>query len=304
MDKIIESVDSGVDDLFANEPFSPPAAVLPVTLHGPVDLAGFRPAARRLLAQQIPPDRVRWHCSAAVGPAVPLERSAQDAVADAPSVNVPPEFLTLCQSVIQHRDPGRFDLLYRLLWRLAHEPALRHDLLDADMAQAQRMAQAVRQDQHSMKALLRFRSVQDDSFKTHPEGGPLHLAWFAPEHHIVEAVAPFFAQRFGQMRWAILTPERSLAWDYARPLASHFVASRGPADEPVGGALGALRFGPGVRLPDAPAIDASAQRWLSIYLQTFPAARRRRQALPKDKRPRDWKQLVQSPRVSGAAAER
>jgi probable DNA metabolism protein len=294
MDKIIESVDSGVDDLFANEPFSSPAAALVLTLQGPVDLAGFRQAARRLLAQHLTPAQVRWHSGDAVLPTAPLASNAQDTAADvpsAPSVNVPPEFLALCQSVIQHRDPGRFDLLYRLLWRLVHEPALRHDLLDADMAEAQRMAQAVRQDQHSMKALLRFRSVQDDSFKTHPEGGPLHLAWFEPAHHIVEALAPFFAQRFAQMRWAILTPERSLTWDYARPQARHFAL----AGEPAEGALGALRFGPGVRLQDAPPADASAQRWLGIYRQTFPAARRRRQALPKEKLPRDWHGPAQSP---------
>jgi probable DNA metabolism protein len=304
MDKITVS---GTDDLFANEPFAPPAAVLSVTLQGPVDLAGFRQAARRLLAQRIAPGQVRWHCSAAVGPATPPERSAQDSTADAPSVSsvsVPPEFLSLCQNVIQHGDPGRFDLLYRLLWRLAHEPALRHDLLDADMAQAQRMAQAVRLDQHSMKALLRFRSVQDDSFKTHPEGGPLHLAWFEPAHHIVEALAPFFAQRFAQMRWAILTPERSLAWDYARPHASHFAGVRALADERADVALGALRFGPGIRSQDAPPADASAQRWLSLYRQTFQRTRRRRQALPRETLSRDWQTLALSPCISGAAAER
>jgi probable DNA metabolism protein len=293
MDKIIESVDSGTDDLFANEPFSPPAAAL----QGPVDLAGFRQAARHLLAQRIAPDQVRWHCSAS---ALSVNK-VQDAAADAPSVNVPPEFLSLCQSVIQHRDPGRFDLLYRLLWRLAHEAALRHDLLDADMARAQGMAQAVRLDQHRMKALLRFRSVQDDSFKTHPEGGPLHLAWFEPAHHIVEAIAPFFAQRFAQMRWAILTPERSLAWDYAKPHASHFALARALADEP---ADGALRFGPGLSAQDAPPADASAQRWLSVYRQIFPAARRRRQALPKEKLPRDWHSLAQPSCICGATSER
>jgi probable DNA metabolism protein len=303
MDKI--SV-SGTDDLFANEPFCSPAAALSVTLQGPVDLAGFRQAARRLLAQHIAPGQVRWHCSV-VGPATPPERNAQDSAAVAPSVssvNVPPEFLSLCQSVIQHRDPGRFDLLYRLLWRLAHEPALRHDLLDADMAQAQRMAQAVRQDQHSMKALLRFRSVQDDSFKTHPEGGPLHLAWFEPAHHVVEALAPFFAQRFAQMRWAILTPGRSLAWDYARPHVSRLAGGRALASEPTDAFQGALRFGPGVSAQNAPSADASAQRWLSLYRQTFQRTRRRRQALPRETLPHDWHSPAQSPNIGGVGAER
>lgn len=68
------------------------------------------------------------------------------------------------------------------------------------------MAQAVRRDLHKMKAFVRFRSVHDERFRAHPEDGPLHVAWFEPEHHIVGAVAPFFARRFTQMRWAILTP--------------------------------------------------------------------------------------------------
>ena len=70
------------------------------------------------------------------------------------------------------------------------------------------MAQAVRRDMHKMKAFVRFRTIADDA-----GGAPLHVAWFEPEHHIVEATAPFFARRFTAMRWAILTPERSVRWD-------------------------------------------------------------------------------------------
>jgi probable DNA metabolism protein len=280
------SLESGTDDLFANEPLPAPAAPVAVTLQGPVDLAGFRQAARRLVAQGVAPGQVRWTCSDTVLPAAPVQGNTQTAATDmapAPPVHVPPEFLTLCQSVIQHRDPGRFELLYRLLWRLLHEPSLRHDLLDADMARAHAMAQAVRLDQRNMKALLRFRSVQDESFKTHPEVGPLRLAWFEPKHHIVEALAPFFSQRFGNMRWAILTPERSLAWEYARPHARYFES-----------VPGALRFGPGVCLEDTPPADASPQRWLSLYRQIFQPVRRRRQVRSKPKLARDdWQHLAQ-----------
>jgi DNA polymerase len=59
------------------------------------------------------------------------------------------------------------------------------------------IAQAVRRDTHKMKAFVRFREVpgQPDAF----------IAWFEPQHHIVDRVAPFFARRFTGMRWAILT---------------------------------------------------------------------------------------------------
>ena len=94
---------------------------------------------------------------------------------------------------ILHRDPDRFGLLYRLLWRFQVEPGLRADPLDPDWLRADEMAQAVRRDMHKMKAFVRFRTLADADDE---RGAPLHVAWFEPEHHIVEATAPFFARRF------------------------------------------------------------------------------------------------------------
>ncbi|MDP3356594.1 MAG: TIGR03915 family putative DNA repair protein [Polaromonas sp.] len=250
-----------MSDPLTNDLF--PQALLPVLLRGPVDLEGFRRAARKLLARQILPAQVSWHTggdAAADCFAIPLDNTAL--FNDAPTVQVPPEFVALCESVILHSAPSRFDLLYRLLWRLAHEPALRHNPQDADMDQAQRMAQAVQQDMHKMKALMRFRSVQDETFRNHPEGGPLHVAWFEPEHHILEALAPFFARRFAQMRWAILTPQRSAQWDYigSSDYVAHALSASG---------LSALSFGPGVSAQDAPAPDADQRLWLRSYQHAF-----------------------------------
>ena len=252
-----------MNDLLTNDLF--PQARLPVTLQGPADLEGFRRAARSLLAQQVLPEQVSWH---SYGPAMQNLLAATGearagalppAFDEAPAISVPPGFFSLCQSVILHSDPNRFDLLYRILWRLVHEPGLRHDPLDADMAKAQLLAQAVRRDMHKMKAFVRFRTVQDDTFKTRPEGGPLHVAWFEPEHHIVQAVAPFFARRFTQMRWALLTPECSLDWNG-----------------------GQLRFGPGAKKEDAPPPDAGEQRWLTYYQHIFNPARMKRRMMSKE----------------------
>jgi probable DNA metabolism protein len=229
-----------------------PQAVLPVMLRGPADLEGFRHAARGLLAQHILPAQVSWHTqeTETTDHNLPAAFSPDSAAPDAPAIQVPPEFVTVCESAILHSDPRRFDLLYRLLWRLVHEPALRHDPLDADMAEAQQLAHAVRRDMHKMKAFTRFHTVQDDTFRNDPEGGPLHVGWFEPEHHIVEAVAPVFARRFAQMRWAVLTPEASVQWDGAQ-----------------------LQFGPGASKEDAPAPDADGQAWLAYYRHIFKPAR-------------------------------
>jgi probable DNA metabolism protein len=270
-----------MNDLLTNDLF--PQARLPVTLQGPADLEGFRRAARSLLAQQMLPEQVSWHsCGPAMQNLLAATGEARagalpPAFVEAPAISVPPGFFSLCQSVILHSDPNRFDLLYRILWRLVHEPGLRHDPLDADMAKAQLLAQAVHRDMHKMKAFVRFRTVQDDTFKTRPEGGPLHVAWFEPEHHIVQAVAPLFARRFTQMRWALLTPECSVEWDYVGPRARHAGASPHPGSAP-----GHLRFGPGASKADAPPPDAGEQRWLTYYQHIFNPARLKRRMMSKE----------------------
>ena len=236
-----------MNDLLTTDLF--PQAVLPVALRGQADFEGFRRAARGMLAQNILPGQVDWHCDGAPLQAPQAAGTAHSpAFSDAPAVSVPPEFLALCQAAVMHRNPQRFQLLYRLLWRLVHEPELRHTPQDADMDQARRMADEVREDIRKMKAQLRFRSVQDDSFRARPLAGPLHVAWYEPEHHIVEAVAPTFAKRFSLMRWAILTPEGSVESDYLGP--QDFAADARPPGE----GLAALRFGPSAEPQDAPAM--------------------------------------------------
>lgn len=215
-----------------------------VTLKSETDLAGFREEARALLAAQVEPECVTW--LTASRPDDLFMDEAPPAAAPGASAVVPAWFVTLCNSVIQHRDPQRFALLYRLLWRLVYEKGLRHDPLDSDRVRASHMAQAVRRDVHKMKAFVRFREVDD--------GGPdpLHVAWFEPAHHIVESVAPFFARRFADMRWAILTPDRSVQWDGEK-----------------------LLFGPGAKKQDAPGPGAGDAAWLACYQNVFNPSRHR-----------------------------
>ena len=238
-----------------------------VTLAGEADVDGFRAEARRLLAQCTEPARVIWQVAT---------RAAGDLFGDEPTpsnevqppvarTNVPAFFVSLCERAALHDDPNRFGLLYRLLWRLVHEPALRYDPLDADRMQAELMARAVRRDMHKMTAFVRFRPIADDS------GEIDHIAWFEPEHHIVEATAPFFARRFAQMRWAILTPERCVRWD------GH-----------------ALTFGPGARREDAPPADAAEQLWLTYYASIFNPARLKLKMMQKEMPRKYWKNLPEA----------
>ena len=78
--------------------------------------------------------------------------------------------------------------------------------VDPDVMRLRVLERQVRHDEHRMHAYVRFRKVED-------ENGAQFVAWYEPEHHIVEATAEFFARRFAGQRWAILTPERSVIWD-------------------------------------------------------------------------------------------
>jgi DNA polymerase len=188
---------------------------------------------------------------------------------------VPAAFLALCERVVLHRDPQRFALLYRLLWRLVHEPALRHDPLDADLQRARRMEKAVQREQHKMTAFVRFRPIERG-----PGEAPLHVAWFEPEQHVVEATAPFFARRFATLQWAILTPERSVRWDGER-----------------------LHFGPGARREDAPAADAGEALWLTYYEHIFNPARLKRRAMEKEMPRRYWPNLPEARLIESLSAQ-
>jgi len=269
-----------------------------ITIDGDTDWPGFRREARALLARQVPPEDVIWHTrasaaedlfAAASNDDVDLDDQASLAAEPPPAATrvaassnsavVPASFLRLCETVILHHDPDRFGLLYRLLWRMVQEPGLRNDPLDADRVRAQHMAQAVRRDLHKMKAFVRFRTVEQ-------AGGepPLHVAWFEPDHHIVEAVAPFFVRRFTQMRWAILTPERSMQW---RPDS----------------AQGSLQFGPGARREDLPPADAGEQLWLTYYRHIFNPARLKLAMMQKEMPRRYWRNLPEAELIDPLAAQ-
>ena len=240
------------------------------------DFAGFRDQARALLARQVPPDEVRWTTSADDGDLFAQEPAPADmpaAVTNAASV--PSAFVALCETVVLHRDPQRFALLYRLLWRLQHEPGLRHDPLDADMLLARRMAHAVRRDIHKMRAFVRFREVADP----HAPGQVLHVAWFEPEHHIVEASAPWFTRRFTQMHWAILTPRRCVEWNGRE-----------------------LQFRPGAQRHEAPPADAGEQLWLTYYANIFNPARLKLSMMQQEMPRRYWRNLPEAQLIAPLAA--
>ncbi|MET0710748.1 MAG: TIGR03915 family putative DNA repair protein, partial [Tardiphaga sp.] len=235
-----------------------------ITLDGETDFTGWRKAARTLALNNVAPADVTWSVPtdepelfAAPRETLPLETPAG-------TFNVSAKFVDLAKSVILHSDPERFALLYRVLWRLRSN----HDLLqvatDPDISKLHALSKAVHRDQHKMKAFVRFREIGR-------EPKSRFVAWFEPEHHIVEATSPFFARRFADMAWSILTPDVCAHWD------GH-----------------AVSITPGVPKSDAPTQDRLEETWLTYYANIFNPARLKTKAMQIEMPKKYWKNLPEA----------
>jgi probable DNA metabolism protein len=207
---------------------------------------GWRAAARDLLARGIPPRDVSFTDEAQLGllPGLVSEQAGSYAAVPARAApRVPAAFVSLARRVACHRDPSRWDRLYRVLWRAARDGArILDDATDEDVLALGRMADAVRQDVHRVHALVRFRRVGAGSDER-------YVAFHRPEHRTLRVAAPFFARRFAAMRWSIWTPDASAHWDGA-----------------------SLSFGPGTPR-DPGASDEAEALWRTYYGSTFNPAR-------------------------------
>ena len=237
-----------------------------VTLEGTADYDEWRAAARRLLAADVSPDRVGFRLASASGDLFGSHWNTGMRCTNAVSrrIRVPREFPSLAKTLVCHSDPSRFSLLYRLLWRLKDEPRLLGNTADVDVYRANRMAKAVRRDSHKMKAFVRFR-------RTESETGEIFVAWFEPDHHIVERTAPFFARRFAGMRWSIVTPDRSAHWDGE-----------------------SMTFDRGASRGDCPDGDALEEHWRVYYSSIFNPARLKVSAMKAEMPTRYWRNLPES----------
>ncbi len=231
-----------------------------IILDNETDFGSWRQAARSLALAGVTPADTSWSVKGDdelfAPTAAPLPSHSPDE-----TFTVSAKFVDLAKIAILHRDPQRFALLYRLLWRLRGS----HDLLeiatDPDVARVSAMAKAVRRDEHKMHAFVRFREVGR-------ERDARYIAWFEPEHHIVELAAPFFARRFADMPWSILTPDLCAHWDGL-----------------------AVAFTPGVAKSEAPTSDRLEETWRRYYATIFNPARLKVKAM----QTRDAAEILEEP---------
>ena len=240
-------------------------------LGGETDFDGWRKAARAFRQAGVPPERAVFRVGG--GGDGLFDEVLPPAPPDAAPFSVPKAFVDLAEGVILHRSTDRFDLLYRLLWRLGPEPDLMKIVTDGDVADALERAKNVSRASHKMKAFVRFRQVTDGE-------GEHWVAWFEPAHRVLEKTAPFFARRFTSMRWTILTPDGSAFWDGE-----------------------ALTFGPPATRDMAPTEDEIEEFWKTYYASTFNPARLKTKTMQGEMPRRYWKNLPEASLIPELVAQ-
>ena len=226
----------------------------------------FRKEARTALSEGIPPEGLVWSRG----------QSAGDLFAEEPRREKPRQLslgkdaLDEINSALVHRDPERFTLIYSVLWRIAGGDLTWADRSDASMLRLMKMAKAVRRDVHKMHAFTRFRELDQ------PESGRRNFAaFFEPEHPITEAATPFFARRFGDMNWVIVTPEVTAKFDG-----------------------GVLSFSETDRQA-VPTSDAAETLWLTYYKSIFNPARLAVNAMRAEMPKKYWHNLPEARLIPG-----
>jgi uracil-DNA glycosylase len=227
----------------------------------------WQQAARRALHNGVEPGVIHWQELDDSQPTLGIfEEGDENPTAVPTNHRVPRRFLDIARRVACHRDPQRWALLYRTLFRLTHgEPHLLEVTVDPDVHRLTQMDQAIRHDVHKMRAFVRFRAVTDN------DGGPWYVAWFEPAHHVVEWNAPFFVDRFANMRWSILTPDRCAHWDGKN-----------------------IQFSAGLPRTEAPDGDAVEALWRQYYAHIFNPARVKIHAMQAEMPKRYWKNLPEA----------
>ncbi|WP_144146558.1 UdgX family uracil-DNA binding protein [Paraburkholderia sp. BCC1884] len=234
------------------------------------NFAAWRAASLGALGEGLAPEMIEWRVMQHA--ALPQEQAlfdygeaSENAAAPASTVHVSKELAALLQDAALYRAAERWAFLYKVLWRWQHGDRAVASPADADGAQLYRMAKSVRRAKHDMIAYVRFRK-QTPAAQT-----PEYLAWYEPDHDVLEWAAEHFAERMGRTSWMIATPRAAAFWDGQQLHLEqrHALAGEHRSDTP----------------------DEAEALWLAYYRSTFNPARLNEAALEQHMPVRFWKGL-------------
>ena len=221
----------------------------------------WRAAARCYLAADVRPDDIHWRWGEQPKDLFSQDKPLPPQTRD---IMVPKAFIDMANRVVWHSDPERFARLYAFLVRVQTNKGLMSDRGEPALAKLRMMEKAVSRCSHKMKAFVRFR----DLASTGPRRA--FAAWFEPTHHTVEPTASFFARRFGDMDWVIVTPDITARFEN-----------------------GDLTFEPGRAKPDLPD-DAAEELWGTYFCNIFNPARLKVQAMTSEMPKKYWKNMPEA----------
>lgn len=242
----------------------------------------WRNQARTLLSHGIDPANVTW----AQGPTQDL-LALPIPLPEGPGpfrAKVPAALLTQLEQASRYRGEQRWNLLYEVLWRVAHgdrTAMLAGDRLGSEL---QRRIKQVRREAHHLHAFVRFVPLPDPLAET------LQLdlvAYHEPAHDILESASGHFADRLGTQRWLIATPQDGIrfdgqGFDYRRRCPIDWQQWAQHAEDP------------------------GAQLWCTYYRHTFNPARLNPDALRLHMPGRFWRHLPEGmliPQLEGLARQ-
>jgi DNA polymerase len=283
------------------------------------DFGAWRAAAREALHAGYLPDDIDFEDGTVPAP-LSLALELDDAPHGQPMEHprVTKQFLEIAQVAAVHRDPARWNLLYRVLHRLQREPELLKIETDDDVTGLLRLKAQVQRDLHKMHAFVRFRKVLEPGT---PGERPVVVdepvlvgAGAGEQHHLVlQTPTPF-----GTVEREIEGCDADLALGAGAEDCEHFVAWYQPdhrilklaapffaerfsvmrwtiltPDESAtwDPALKKLTFGAGVPRESAPTEDELEALWRSYYASIYNPARLNTDAMRNEMPVRYWKNL-------------
>ncbi|HEK0908861.1 TIGR03915 family putative DNA repair protein [Pseudomonas parafulva] len=247
------------------------------------DLFGtWRDQARVLLGHGIDPAEVTW----GQGPMDDL-LAIPTPLPQGPGpfrARVPAALLAQLEQAARYRGEQRWNLLYEVLWRVAHgdrTAMLAGDRLGSEL---QRRIKQVSREAHHLHAFVRFVPLPEAV----AERLQLDLvAYHEPAHDILESASGHFADRLGRQRWLIATPTDGIRFDgseldYRRQCPREWVDWARHAEDP------------------------GAELWRTYYRSTFNPARLNPDALRLHMPGRFWRHLPEGmliPQLEGLARQ-
>jgi len=227
----------------------------------------WRSVAKKLILQRVKPQEISWQdkSQSLFSLLDETDKSVAKVIPINNNLTVPKDYIGLARTLSYARDEHRWDLMYRILYRIKYENRnLLSIHIDNDIRRAQLIKKSIGRDIHKMHAFVRFKKLQR-------EGKEYYVAWHQPEHIIFKPASSFFARRFGDKPWSIYTPDGSAHWNLKK-----------------------IHFDKGISYEQFNTYDEMDELWKTYYTSIFNPARIKVKMMKSEMYPKYWKSMPET----------